>query len=472
MAAFLVSLLAAGWRPGEPFPGGHDLLAASGAAFMAVVFGQMANAFACRSSTRWPGALGWTTQPPADPRGRSRARVLADGPAGDPRRGGARPRVPARRGLARSRCSQPRRCSPSTPWTSGSGRAAAPRPPAVARAAPGTIGTSAGGPADRCWFHGPARCPGPDARVGGAATGGPPPLLRAVERPVPSPAPDEVLVRVRVVRRVPHRPAPGRGRPASQGPRGGPRPRGRRRGRRDGRRRHRVRPSGTGWGSPGCGVPAGSAAGAGPARRTCAAARSTPAGTPTAASRSTPSSPAAYAYRLPDGFSDVAGRPAAVRRDHRLPRAAGVPRLPPGGRLGIYGFGASAHITAQIALAQGAEVHVLTRGEGARRLALELGAASAGDAYDRPPVPLDSAILFAPAGDLVPLALEALDQNGTLALAGIHLSDIPLAVLRAAPVPGADADQRHRQHPCGRRGPAPAGLHARPRASCDAVRVR
>jgi hypothetical protein len=61
MAAFLVSLVAVGWRPGAAFPTGHDLMAASGAAFMTVVFAQTANAFACRSSTRWPGSLGWTT---------------------------------------------------------------------------------------------------------------------------------------------------------------------------------------------------------------------------------------------------------------------------------------------------------------------------------------------------------------------------------------------------------------------------
>ncbi|HKT01118.1 MAG TPA: zinc-binding dehydrogenase, partial [Rugosimonospora sp.] len=96
-----------------------------------------------------------------------------------------------------------------------------------------------------------------------------------------------------------------------------------------------------------------------------------------------------------------------------------------GGRLGVYGFGASAHLAAQVALAQGAVVHVLTRSAGARRLALELGAASAGDAYDPPPEPLDSAILFAPVGDLVPVALAALDRGGTLAVAGIHLSGIP-----------------------------------------------
>ncbi|HLU75806.1 MAG TPA: zinc-dependent alcohol dehydrogenase family protein [Nonomuraea sp.] len=96
--------------------------------------------------------------------------------------------------------------------------------------------------------------------------------------------------------------------------------------------------------------------------------------------------------------------------------------LPEGGRLGIYGFGASAHLTAQAAIAMGAVVHVVTRAARHRELALELGAASAGD---RPPEPLDSAILFAPAGELVPPALEALDRGGTLAVAGIHLSDIP-----------------------------------------------
>jgi propanol-preferring alcohol dehydrogenase len=99
--------------------------------------------------------------------------------------------------------------------------------------------------------------------------------------------------------------------------------------------------------------------------------------------------------------------------------------LPPGGRLGLYGFGGSAHITAQVALAQGAEVHVMTRGAPAQELALQLGAASAQGAADPPPVPLDAAILFAPVGDLVLPALEALDRGGTLAIAGIHLSDIP-----------------------------------------------
>ena len=135
--------------------------------------------------------------------------------------------------------------------------------------------------------------------------------------------------------------------------------------------------------------------------------------------------PAAYAYALPGALEDAEVAPllcAGIIGYRALRRA----QLPPGGRLGIYGFGASAHITAQIALAQGAEVHVMTRDEPARRLALELGAATAASAADPPPVELDAAILFAPAGELVPAALAALGPAGTLAVAGIHLSDIPV----------------------------------------------
>jgi propanol-preferring alcohol dehydrogenase len=99
--------------------------------------------------------------------------------------------------------------------------------------------------------------------------------------------------------------------------------------------------------------------------------------------------------------------------------------LPEHGRLGLYGFGDSAHLVAQVALVQGATVHALTRGEASQRLALELGAASARGAYDSPPEPLDSAILFAPVGDLVPVAMRALDRGGVLAVAGIHLTDTP-----------------------------------------------
>ena len=134
--------------------------------------------------------------------------------------------------------------------------------------------------------------------------------------------------------------------------------------------------------------------------------------------------PAAFAHPLPDGPEDVALAPllcAGIIGYRALRRAA----LRPGGRLGLYGFGGSAHLCAQVALAEGARVHVLTRDAVARRLALELGAASARDLTEPPPEPLDSAILFAPVGDLVPVALRALDRGGVLAVAGIHLSDVP-----------------------------------------------
>ncbi len=135
--------------------------------------------------------------------------------------------------------------------------------------------------------------------------------------------------------------------------------------------------------------------------------------------------PAGFAYQLPDAYPDSQLAPllcAGIIGYRALRRA----HVPPGGRLGVYGFGASAHLAAQIAIASGARVHVLTRAPEARRLALRLGAVSAGDAYAAPPEPLDAAILFAPVGGLVPVALEALDRGGTLAIAGIHLSDIPV----------------------------------------------
>ena len=131
-----------------------------------------------------------------------------------------------------------------------------------------------------------------------------------------------------------------------------------------------------------------------------------------------------YAYAVPDVFSDEEAAPllcAGIIGYRALTRAS----LPPGGRLGIYGFGASAHLAAQVALRQGAAVHVLTRSAEAQRLATSLGASSVGGAYDEPPEPLDAAILFAPVGRLVPVALAALDRGGTLAIAGIHLSDVP-----------------------------------------------
>jgi propanol-preferring alcohol dehydrogenase len=132
----------------------------------------------------------------------------------------------------------------------------------------------------------------------------------------------------------------------------------------------------------------------------------------------------AFAYALPPGLDDEHAAPllcAGIIGYRALRRA----ELPPGGALGIYGFGASAHLTAQLALRQGMRVHVLTRGEKNRALAAELGVDSVGEAADRPPEPLDGAILFAPAGELVPPALRALGPDGTLAVAGIWLSDIP-----------------------------------------------
>ena len=134
--------------------------------------------------------------------------------------------------------------------------------------------------------------------------------------------------------------------------------------------------------------------------------------------------PAEFAYPLPTTYDDDTVAPllcAGIIGFRALRRSA----LPPGGRLGVYGFGASAHLATQVALAEGATVHVLTRSPAAQALALQLGAASARDAYDGPPEPLDAAILFAPVGDLVPVALAALDRGGTLAIAGIHLSDVP-----------------------------------------------
>jgi propanol-preferring alcohol dehydrogenase len=134
--------------------------------------------------------------------------------------------------------------------------------------------------------------------------------------------------------------------------------------------------------------------------------------------------PAAFAYRLPADVPDVELAPllcAGIIGYRALLRAS----LPEHGKLGLYGFGDSAHLVAQLALAQGATVHALTRGAASQRLALELGAASVGGAYDSPPEPLDSAILFAPVGDLVPVAMRALDRGGVLAVAGIHLTDTP-----------------------------------------------
>lgn len=135
--------------------------------------------------------------------------------------------------------------------------------------------------------------------------------------------------------------------------------------------------------------------------------------------------PESFAYSLPASVEAWAVAPllcAGIIGYRALARA----NLPPGGRLGIYGFGSSAHITAKLAMATGAEVFAMTRGEANRDLARAIGASFVGDATSRPPAPLDSAIVFAPSGDLVPLALQATDRGGTVVLAGIHMTDIPV----------------------------------------------
>ncbi|MGQ9920481.1 MAG: zinc-binding alcohol dehydrogenase family protein, partial [Desulfobacca sp.] len=134
--------------------------------------------------------------------------------------------------------------------------------------------------------------------------------------------------------------------------------------------------------------------------------------------------PAAFAYRLPATIPDREAAPllcAGIIGYRALKRSD----IKPGRRLGLYGFGGSAHLAIQIARHWQCEVYVFTRSPGHQELARQLGAAWIGQAQDTPPAPLDSAIIFAPAGNLVPEALRALDKGGTLALAGIHMSQIP-----------------------------------------------
>lgn len=131
-----------------------------------------------------------------------------------------------------------------------------------------------------------------------------------------------------------------------------------------------------------------------------------------------------FVYPLSEelGARDAAPLLCAGIIGYRAWRRSGVR---PGGRLGLFGFGGSAHIVIQVARHHGCEVSVFSRGGVHREHAEELGAAWVGDTYDRPPHPLDAAILFAPAGEIVPAALERLDRGGVLACAGIHMSDVP-----------------------------------------------
>jgi len=131
-----------------------------------------------------------------------------------------------------------------------------------------------------------------------------------------------------------------------------------------------------------------------------------------------------FAYELPEAFGDVQAAPllcAGIVGYRSLKRA----ELPAGGKLAIYGFGSSAHVIAQIAMYRGCEVYVVTRGESHRELARQIGAVWAGARAEEMPVLADSAIIFAPAGELVPAALEKLQKGGTLSLAGIYMTPIP-----------------------------------------------
>ncbi len=134
--------------------------------------------------------------------------------------------------------------------------------------------------------------------------------------------------------------------------------------------------------------------------------------------------PEDFVCRLPEGFTDVQAAPLLCGGIIGY-RALHLSELEPGGRLGLYGFGASAHIAIQVALHWGCRVYVFTRSPQHQALARSLGAAWAGRAEDEPPDKLDSAVIFAPSGGLVPLALQALDRGGTLVLSGIHMSPIP-----------------------------------------------
>jgi propanol-preferring alcohol dehydrogenase len=130
------------------------------------------------------------------------------------------------------------------------------------------------------------------------------------------------------------------------------------------------------------------------------------------------------ALRLPDGFDDLSAAPLLCGGVIGY-RSLVVSGIRPGGRLGLYGFGASALLALQVARHWGCEVHVATRSERERARALELGAASVGGYEDPPPAPLDAAVTFAPAGSVVVAALRALDRGGTVAINAIHLDGIP-----------------------------------------------
>jgi propanol-preferring alcohol dehydrogenase len=134
--------------------------------------------------------------------------------------------------------------------------------------------------------------------------------------------------------------------------------------------------------------------------------------------------PQDFAYPIPEDFSNVQAAPLLCAGIIGY-RALRLSEVEPGQRLGLYGFGGSAHVTIQVANHWGCEVYVFTRSEGHRRLARKLGAVGVGGAEDDPPEKMHSSIIFAPAGWLVPEALRVLDRGGTLALAGVTMTPIP-----------------------------------------------
>jgi propanol-preferring alcohol dehydrogenase len=131
-----------------------------------------------------------------------------------------------------------------------------------------------------------------------------------------------------------------------------------------------------------------------------------------------------FAYPIPEEFSDGQAAPLLCAGIIGY-RALRLSEIKPKGRLGLHGFGASAHVAIQVAIHWGCEVFVFTRSKDHQKLAKDLGAVWTGTSKDEAPMKLDSAIIFAPAGELVLDALEALDRGGTLALAGIYMTPIP-----------------------------------------------
>jgi alcohol dehydrogenase, propanol-preferring len=134
--------------------------------------------------------------------------------------------------------------------------------------------------------------------------------------------------------------------------------------------------------------------------------------------------PEDFVYAIPGGLPDEQAAPllCAGIIGFRSLRLSGIK---PGGRLGFYGFGAAAHVAIQVARHWRVEVYASTRDARHQKLALELGAVWAGGTFDEPPKKLDAAIVFAPAGEIVPAALKALKKGGALVLGGIHMSPIP-----------------------------------------------